>query len=388
MSEAPAPAAAPAATDRDLRLDFFRGMALLFIFVDHIPGNAAGYLTVRNLGFSDATEIFVFISGFAATVAYGSVLARSGVLVASGRILHRVWQLYVAHIFLFVVFTAQIAYVAARFDNPMYAEEMNLAGFLEEPHVNLIQALLLRFRPANMDVLPLYIILLAGFVLVLPLLKRYPLPVLAAAGLLWAAAGHFNWNLSSYPEGKPWVFNPLCWQLLFVLGALLALRRDRPLDLGRWRPWLTGAALVYLLFAFFIVRTWQWPALEALVPNALARAMYPIDKPNLDILRLAHFLAAAYIVLLAVPREARFLRAPLARPIVWCGQSSLQVFCVGTFLAFTGHFYLVQIDGRLAAQIGVTAIGIGAMIALGALLAWFRNASRRHAATRVRGTDS
>ena len=163
-STVPVVTAVPA--ERDLRLDLFRGIALWLIFLDHIPTNIVNWVTIRNYGFSDAAEIFIFISGYTAAFVYGRSMRERGFLISSARILKRAWQIYVAHIFLFVIFLAQVSYTAARFDNPMYAEEMNLVGFLEAPHVNLLQALALRFRPANMDILPLYIVLLAVFAFV------------------------------------------------------------------------------------------------------------------------------------------------------------------------------------------------------------------------------
>jgi hypothetical protein len=84
---------------RDLRLDFFRGLSLWFIFLNHIPSNTVSWLTNRNYGFSDAAEIFVFISGYTAAFVYGRVMLESGFVVASARILKRVWQLYVAFVF-------------------------------------------------------------------------------------------------------------------------------------------------------------------------------------------------------------------------------------------------------------------------------------------------
>ena len=110
--------------ERDLRLDLFRGLALWLIFLDHIPSNMVSWLTIRNYGFSDATEIFVFISGYTAAFVYGRAMRERGTLVASARLLKRAWQVYVAHIFLFVIFMAQIAFVSARFQNPLFTEEM------------------------------------------------------------------------------------------------------------------------------------------------------------------------------------------------------------------------------------------------------------------------
>src|SRR6202521_1594657 len=181
---APLPAA-PAATERDLRLDLFRGIALWLIFLDHIPQNVVNWFTIRNYGFSDATEIFVFISGYTAAFVYGRAMRERGVVVASARILKRAWQVYVAHVFLFAIYMAEISYVAASFENPLYGEEMGIFDFLRQPDITLVQALLLQFKPANMDVLPLYIVLLAGFPPMLWLLMRWPAAALGASLLLY-----------------------------------------------------------------------------------------------------------------------------------------------------------------------------------------------------------
>ena len=98
-------------TGRDLRLDLFRGLALWLIFLDHIPTNIVSWFTIRNYGFSDATEIFIFISGYTAAFVYGRAMRERGFVVAGARILKRAWQIYVAHIFLFAIFMAEIAYV-------------------------------------------------------------------------------------------------------------------------------------------------------------------------------------------------------------------------------------------------------------------------------------
>src|ERR1700688_2935871 len=141
---APLPAA-PAATERDLRLDLFRGIALWLIFLDHIPENVVNWLTIRNYGFSDATEIFIFISGYTAAFVYGRAMRDSGFVVAAARILRRGWQIYVAHVFLFTIFLAEISYVATSFENPLYSEEMGIMDFLKQPDVTIVEALLLRF---------------------------------------------------------------------------------------------------------------------------------------------------------------------------------------------------------------------------------------------------
>src|SRR3954469_24102883 len=161
--QAPAIPVAALATGRDLRLDLFRGLALWLIFLDHVPNNIVAWFTIRNYGFSDATEIFIFISGYTAAFVYGRAMVERGFIVAGARILKRAWQIYVAHVFLFAIYIAEIAYVASSFENPLYVEEMNAVNFLEQPQITIIQALLLKFKPVNMDVLPLYIVLLLLF---------------------------------------------------------------------------------------------------------------------------------------------------------------------------------------------------------------------------------
>src|SRR3954467_9372835 len=131
----PAAKAAVQHTGRDLRLDLFRGLALWLIFLDHIPSNVVGWATIRNYGFSDATEIFIFISGYTAAFVYGKAMLERGFVVAGARILRRSWQIYIAHVFLFAIYLAEIAYVASSFENPLYAEEMGVLDFLKQPDV-------------------------------------------------------------------------------------------------------------------------------------------------------------------------------------------------------------------------------------------------------------
>ena len=137
---------------RDLRLDFFRGLALIFIFIDHIPENIVSYFTLQAVQFFDAAEVFIFISGYTAALVYGRTLAMQGMIYATAQVLRRAWQLYVAHIFLFVMFIAEVSYTVTTFNNPMYIDEMRVGDFLEEPHVAIVQALLLQFQPTFLDI--------------------------------------------------------------------------------------------------------------------------------------------------------------------------------------------------------------------------------------------
>jgi hypothetical protein len=138
-----APAGASAvslpAGDRELRIDLFRGLALWLIFIDHMSPDLLTWFTIRNYGFSDATEIFIFISGYTAAFVYGRAMLQAGFVIATARIMRRVWQIYLAHVFLFTVFLAEISYVAAGFHNPLYSEEMGVTDFLRHPDLAIVQ---------------------------------------------------------------------------------------------------------------------------------------------------------------------------------------------------------------------------------------------------------
>jgi hypothetical protein len=357
---------------RDLRLDLFRGLALWFIFIDHVPDNIVSWLTVRNYGFSDATEIFVYISGYTAVIAYSRMMARQGWVRAAARIWRRVWQLYVAHILLFVAFIAQIAWVSTKSDTAALIEEMQLLGLGQDPYRALLEAALLNFRPTNLDVLPLYIVLLAVFPLVLPVLLRWPRAVLAASLALYAATCHFDWNLTGYPAEKVWFFNPMAWQVVFYTGAVMAVLAPGLGWMDRWRWPVSIAAFLYLCFAAFIALSWHYNSLESLIPDIVARQIYPIDKTNVDILRFLHFLAIAWFVRLAIPPDAPFLRWRLLEPLRRCGEHSLQIFCVGTFLALSAQIVDAHFDGSLLSQLVVSFLGIAIMTAFAYAATWFK----------------
>ena len=379
---------APAATsERDLRLDLFRGVALWLIFLDHIPENVVNWFTIRNYGFSDATEIFIFISGYTAAFVYGRTMRERGFVLSSARILRRAWQIYVAHIFLFTIFMAEIAYVASTFDNPLYAEEMKILDFLKQPDVTIFQALLLKFKPVNMDVLPLYIVLLLLFPPMLFFLLRQPNLALAGSAVVYAFAWRLNWNLPAYPNGV-WFFNPFAWQLLFVFGAWCAIGGAQRLSAVLRSRLVLAVAIAYLLFAFAITLTWHFKSLDRFVPVWLKDWMYPIDKTNLDVLRFAHFLALASVTVYFVPRQWPGLKSAILRPAIVCGQHSLEIFCLGVFLAFAGQFIIAESSGGPLLQTGVSALGIFIMIAAANLLSWYKAIEGRSPSSRVKSPDA
>jgi hypothetical protein len=377
----------PAIGERELRLDLFRGLALWLIFLDHLPNNILAWLTIRNYGFSDATEIFIFISGYTAAFVYGRAMLNAGFVIASARILRRVWQIYVAHVFLFTIFLAEISYVATRFENPLYSEEMGIMDFLKQPDVTIIQALILRFRPVNMDVLPLYIVLMLFLPLILWLMKWRADVTLALSALLYAVTWHFDLYLSAYPNGV-WFFNPFAWQLLFVFGAWCALggaRRMSRILSSNVTLWI---CIAYLAFGFVVAMIWNFPPqLGHLMPKWLENWMYPVNKTDLDVLRFAHFLALAAITVRFLPKDWPPLKSIWLRPLILCGQHSLEIFCLGVFLAFAGHFVLAEVSGGAWMQLLVSVAGILIMSGMAWVISWYKRSADKDAKKGIGNAD-
>jgi hypothetical protein len=375
----------PVVGERELRLDLFRGLALWLIFIDHLPPSLLTWFTIRNYGFSDATEIFIFISGYTAAFVYGRAMLEKGFIVATARILRRAWQIYVAHVFLFTIFLAEISYVASSFENPLYSEEMGIMDFLKQPDVTIVQALLLRFRPVNMDVLPLYIVLMLALPLILALMRWRADLTLALSALLYAVTWEFDLYFTSYPNGY-WAFNPLAWQLLFVFGAWCALGGARRMSRIIASPVTLWVCVVYLVFAFYVTLTWYVPQMNHWLPRRLELWMYPIDKTDLDVLRFAHFLALAAITVRVLPRDWPGLKSPWLKPLILCGQHSLEIFCLGVFLAFAGHFILAEGGGGAALHALVTISGILIMWGVAWLISWYKHEADKGAPRKgVRG---
>lgn len=354
---------------RDLRLDFFRGLANWAIFLDHIPNNAVAWLTSRNYGFSDAADLFVFISGYTAAFVYARRMYTQGVVAGTALLLRRVWQLYVAHVLLFVFYVASVHYLAHNFNVPHLMDEFNVARLMDQPVELLTQGLVLQFKPLNMDVLPLYIVLMAGFPPLLWLMMRLPNVSLAASIAVYFLARYLNWNFPAYPSGS-WYFNPFTWQLLFTIGAWAAVGGAAQV----YRMVRSQTALItssaFIVFALIVTLSSRFDGLAAMLPAQLLETFIPNDKTNLAPYRVLHLLALAVVVAHIMPENWGGLRWRLVRPIIVCGQRSLEVFCVGIFLSFVAHFILETYSGDLTTQIAVSVVGIVLMTCVALYRTW------------------
>jgi hypothetical protein len=366
-------------TGRDLRLDLFRGLALLFIFIDHIPNNVLSYVTLRSIGFSDAAEVFVFISGYAAATVYGKALRRQGSIVATAQIYRRVWQLYIAHIFTFVVVAAGICYAMLKVQNQTFSEDLGIDNFLDEPQVAIIKILLLQYQPQYFDILPLYVVLLGVFPLVLLLLERHLALPLVLSGAIYLLTLHFGWQPHSYPDDEAWYFNPLAWQFLFVIGATAGYA-----PYSRWllplnSAWLPKLAVAVAVAVGIINISWMIHGAYDAFPGLLLQELSPfVDKNNLAPLRLISFFALAVTAVHFVGRNNRFLRCRIGQLIVRCGQHSLQVFCLGILLSVLAQILLTSLRDDIPMQLAISFAGIALMTGMAGLLTWYKASNVMH----------
>ncbi|MBC9879258.1 OpgC domain-containing protein [Bradyrhizobium sp. INPA01-394B] len=357
-----------AAFQHDARLYLTLGIANWSIFVDHIPNNVVNLLTLRNFGFSGAADLFVFVVGYGVAVIYGRMALERGYVVAATRVFRRVWRLYAAYVVLFVIYIDAIAYVASQSMAPDIIEEYNISGILEHPLRILVQGLVLQEQPLNLDLLQLMIPLMAFFPFALWGLLRHPNLTLAASIALYLAARWFGWNFHVYPD-QEWTFNPLCWQMLMVLGGWFAVTGIAGRAL-RNLSWLRALAGAYLVSALAITLMRHSPALSAYLPDIVLNGFSPTDKENLAPYRVLHFLALALIATHLIPAGHPGLQLKPLQMVIKCGEEWLAVFCIGVFLSFAGHLILITGANLVVMQIGVSLAGFAAMTAVAYYISW------------------
>ncbi|OPY99566.1 hypothetical protein A5906_28145 [Bradyrhizobium sacchari] len=357
-----------AAFQHDARLYLTLGIANWSVFVDHIPNNVVNLLTLRNFGFSGAADLFVFVVGYGVAIIHGRMALERGYVVAATRIFRRVWRLYAAYIVLFVIYIDTIAYVASQSMAPEIIHEYNISGILEHPLRILVRGLVLQEEPLNLDLLQLMIPLMAFFPLVLWGLMRWPNLTLGASIALYAAARWFDWNFRVYPD-QEWTFNPLCWQMLMVLGGWFAVT-GAPGRALRGMSWLRILAGAYLVFAMAVTLMRHSPALSTYLPDLLLSSIAPTDKENLAPYRVLHFLALALIATHLVPADHPGLTWRPLQAVITCGEEWLAVFCVAVFLSFAGHLILITGPNLVLMQVAVSITGFAAMTGLAYYITW------------------
>jgi hypothetical protein len=360
---------------RDLRVDFFRGLALWWIYTDHIPGNVLGDYSLQKFAVCDATEVFVLLAGYGAGLSYGKGLGENGYLSTAADVMRRAWTLYVAHIFLFVLFTAQVTYSATALNRLNYLSESRLDVLGDDPYRSILQAVLLRFQPSLLNILPLYVVLLVFFAMTVWLL-RWPRLLFGLSFAIYMVVRFTGLNLDAW-TGEGWFFDPFAWQFLFIIGVLLACAPMQP----RRRPWpfdVVATAVVVLGIIVTVVIEPHPHMLDWVSGSAVLRYLVIEDKTGLYPFRLLSILALTWLCVRLIRFDQSWLRAHWAKPLVLIGQNSLPVFCSGIVFGFLARLGL-EYDDRAFMQVGINLFGAMGMVGVGTLAAWYRTKGRRRA---------
>jgi hypothetical protein len=351
------------AASRDFRLDFFRGLALLLIFIDHVSGNRFAAITLQQMGFADAAEVFVFIAGISGVYAYRKVILSKGFAEGCRAVFVRMRTLYLAHVAMVagvLVFALAAHFYGTGFD---VIRKLGLQPLLDDPLAAMVRLPMLVYLPNYLDILPLYVVLLALLpAIVLGQRVHVLLPVIAAAAS-YGLAQIFGWTLPNLGNPDGWFLNPFAWVLLFVAGATTAQLTSDGAWSGLPRPLtaaITLAAAGYVVFAFLYAAPWRViPALEPFVAFSFS---LDSDKALLSWHRLFDLLAKVWLVAVMIPRDARFMMNGIGSAISRAGRNSLPVFIAGTFLALFGSVVLYEGEGAGFWHIAVTAVGIMALL--------------------------
>jgi hypothetical protein len=363
---------------RDPRLDFFRGAGMFIILLAHMPGNPLAEAIPARFGFSDATEIFVFCSGVASALAFGCAFESAGWVLGTARILHRVWQVYWAHIGVFLATIAVLAGADRIAGIDQYLRhDLNLWPLLEEPAHRLPEFLGLVYVPNYFDILPMYLVVLLLVPVVMAVARLGTLAVGLFVVGLWAVASTGALELAAETwSGRPWFFNPFSWQLVFFLGFsfgrgwLVAPGYDRRLALA-------AAAVLVAAAPFSCHYGWECYAGYGALPwlgeahDALARLT---DKTHLGVLRVVHFVALAYLAHAAAGEGGRRLSGAVVPLVSQVGRQTLAVFLAGLVLAQALGATL-DATGRTFGTVALANLaGCAALVLVAIVVEWFKSA--------------
>ncbi|AMJ60397.1 OpgC family protein [Bosea sp. PAMC 26642] len=366
MAEAPNKAKRP----RDERLDFFRGITMLIILVAHLPENSWNAFIPARFGFSSGAELFVFCSGIASALAFGSVFVRRGLLLGTARIAYRIWQVYWAQIGLVLALIA----LATLFDRAFGLAELaaRFPMLLSDPEGALFGLVTLTWQPDYLDILPMYLVILALVPLAMVLRRVHTVLPFLMVGLLYALVWICDINLPGNPwNGAGWFLNPFAWQLIFFLGFFIGMKWLPVPRLGERNLMLAATAFIVLSIplSFWAILA-HWPAAQALRDLIIPGA----EKSNLHILRVLHFLALAYLVLSLIEPYRQRLDIGVGHLLILIGRQSLATFLASVVLARLAGT-VADMTGRselIVALLNFT--GFGLILSVAVVVGWFKRA--------------
>ncbi|MBM1170864.1 OpgC family protein [Microvirga arabica] len=359
---------------RNTVIDFWRGLVLVIIFVNHVPGNILEHLTPRNYGFSDAAEAFVFISGLSVALVYYPRMPQSGAFDVMKRCLRRSLELYRVHLIMTGAAVAlfSVGYVIS--DEIGMLEAHGRGTVFDDTARGVTGVLLLGHQLGYFNILPLYIALMLWAPVAMVLMRIHVALALAVSVAVYALARADVLALPSWPDPGRWFFNPFAWQLLFTVGIVTgAFLVQRGVPYQRYA--FAGAV------GFLAVSTVTMTDAFGLYPNLLWSTFVNFDlvKSDLGLGRMLHFLALAYVVTqirMGQVLETTAFGTEMAR----LGRNALPVFAVGSVLSAAGEVMMTLAAVKSSASphvVGMvfTLFGILALLGLARYLEWKKKGS-------------
>ncbi len=331
-------------------IDFWRGCALIVILVDHVPQNGLDQLTPKNFGFSDAAEAFVFLSGVSVSLAYAPTLQKAGFGRLVERCATRAAKLYLVQIAIVACSIAIPLVAAAAVGDQGMALGQGFSQFVSAPVSSLVGVAALTYQPNGSDVLALYVVLMLWAPVIIFLASRGPTLALLASITIYAAGrGRIGGS------GDGWYFNPFAWQLLFTIGIICALR---------WRNGLPRPQGRLVVLAAAIIVGAALLSIRATGLRAAALAHLDLEKPDLGVMRLAHFLALAYVmsaVAIVQPwttHTSRIVGSRIGQSLQGMGRNSLLFFALGSVASAGGRSLMTAAYSLAAPHLSIHLIGL------------------------------
>jgi hypothetical protein len=360
-------------------VDFWRGFALITIFIDHIPGLVYAKYTLINFSISDAADLFVFLAGWSLRLMAdggGRTMATRDVML---RLFGRALELYAAQVLITMLAIAMLALTSIELNNPLLLEWHNAAAVFNDPIPTHIGLALLTHQLGYFDILPLYVVLMLMAPFFALIDRTVPSLLLPASAALYLCALVFRLTLLTWPVSGTWFFNPLAWQFVFVLGFVLA-REDAGLGALvrphiRWVRILMLPLLIYFTLGVLSDILWD----PTIVPEP--KLFFLLDKTWATPPRLIQFLALVAVFSGAFPYIRWFAGVPylhypvdaLIRMFAMLGRNSLYVFCVGSLLSLIGQMVRFVYRGTVGTDSVVVISGIVIM----AFTAWLAESRQR-----------
>lgn len=347
-------------------VDFWRGFALVTIFINHIPGNVYENFTHRRFSLSDSAELFVFLAGWALATSTAARQPAETTTALIWRLERRALMIYLAQVVMTAFAVAMLAGAAMVLATPDYLQWHNVGPVLNDAARANIGLVLMSHQMGYFNILPLYVVLMAAAPLIVLLYRKAPAALFALSFGIYLYALAFRVNIPTWPADDEWFLNPLTWQFLFVLGFLVG-------ETNRVTQWMSRNMLMVrliaapVLFAGFLI-SWNgwWPGPPS---PAWPELFFVSFKVYLTPIRLAQFLALVAVGSLLFPYILRGAK-PVASALSLLGRNSLPVFMIGSLLSLAGQILRFQAPGLLAVDTALVSAGIAIMLITAFIAEW------------------